>query len=341
VVCFGLLSQEALGMRRGKRRHDEANAVEWSSALESLRHAIGQSGPSLREEPVDYAAAASLVEAAMLWLKPDAIIRSVEKEVDEGCEEEALRAFPSAHTCLVCNVLAAADLLLHGASSRFVVNGSIPSVYLSCQCNFDRDDASGEIFSFEFAPTEHQERCVEEAQAIPQVRFCLDPDFGTDWLGFFRATFELCPLYELWRGDRFLRNQRSRPRNPGRNVDVRLVYSLHRSSLSAFESDALQASARGVHAAVELEKEETGEGGTALGRGGCVVAFRQGPAEAEPFGMWFLWLVLGVGPRQSATIVLVDLQNSHVAASLHEMLARLGWEEPPREEVFFAAFSRR
>ena len=32
---------------------------------------------------------------------------------------------------------------------RFAQRGAVPPVYLACSCNFDRDDESGEIFSYE------------------------------------------------------------------------------------------------------------------------------------------------------------------------------------------------
>ena len=38
--------------------------------------------------------------------------------------------------------------------------------------------------------------------------------------------------------------------------------------------------------------------------GGCVVVFRHEAAHVEPFGMWFVWIIVG------GHLVLADLQNS-------------------------------
>jgi hypothetical protein len=63
---------------------------------------------------------------------------------DRRSEEDPLLAFPSTHTCMVCNVLAVTDLLKRGSASRFATQG-IPAVYLSCALDMDRDDADGTI----------------------------------------------------------------------------------------------------------------------------------------------------------------------------------------------------
>ena len=63
----------------------------------------------------------------------------------------ALLAHPSLHTCLVANVVALQDVLDRGRASRFVQRGAIPPVYLSCASNFERDNATGELWSVEIA----------------------------------------------------------------------------------------------------------------------------------------------------------------------------------------------
>ena len=92
------------------------------------------------------------------------------------------------------------------------------------------------------------------------------------------------------------------------------VYTLHRTSLISFEADA-KASRRG-----------------SLGRAGCVVAFRKEASDAEPFGMWFGWIMC------SGHLFVVDLQNSTVKPTLAASIAGLGWAQAPRAEVFYAPF---
>ena len=44
---------------------------------------------------------------------------------------------------------AVVDLLRHLGASRFARRGGVPPVYLSCTCNFERDDVTGELFTYE------------------------------------------------------------------------------------------------------------------------------------------------------------------------------------------------
>jgi len=289
-------------------------------------------------------AASTLVEDALLWLRPEPVeTDSFEEESDE------LRAFPSVHTCLVANVVVPVDLMTHGSISRYARRGAIPAVYLSCAANFDRDDESGEIFSYEVAVAAHQERCAAEAEAHAEVRFCLDPACGPDWLSYFRREFALQRMFEVWQGDRFVQNRASAPAKK-RGVQAYPVYGLVRSSLRDFE-------ARVRHGAQNSRGARVGSRRSY--RGGCVVAFRHEPPEAEPFGMWFLWLLLGGARADSAAdsahdgssgggiesgssggahLVIVDLQNGRQARSLEGAIATLGWESTPRDEIFFAPF---
>ena len=46
----------------------------------------------------------------------------------------------------------------------------------------------------------------------------------------------------------------------------------------------------------------------------------------------------GDDARRAPRLVVVDLQNSTTALSLEDAIASLGWAEPARQEVFFAAF---
>jgi hypothetical protein len=163
-----------------------------------------------------------------MWLKPQAIARK-SKRRGRGGAEDPLLAFPSEHTCLVCNVVAVADLLTNASSSRFVAAG-IPPVYLACAINMDRDDVDGTIHTLEPAIREHQELCEEEASKFAEVRegeqaysylvvysacqtdsicvsIALDPGCGADWLAFFTREFHLLSLFELWRGDEYVRVQ--------------------------------------------------------------------------------------------------------------------------------------
>jgi hypothetical protein len=232
---------------------------------------------------------------------------------EEESEEEALRAYPSAHTCLVCNVIALESLLREAADSRFLIRGSIPPCYLSCACNFERDSATGEVFTYEVAISDHQERCREEAALEPEVSFCLDPRWQSDWLGYFRDKLSLSRVHEIYSGEEFLRNQLSaRPLRKGEEAYP--VHTLRRTSLGSFESDA-RASKPG-----------------SLGSVGCVVAFRHEASQNEPFGMWFGWLICG------GHFFILDLQNSGMASSLRGSIQELDWSAPAREEAFFATF---
>ena len=62
------------------------------------------------------------------------------------------------------------------------------------------------------------------------------------------------------------------------------------------------------------------------------MAFRRGPAGAEPFGVWLLWL------RFAGHFAVVDFQNGGVAATLRGGVALLAWPEAPRDECFWAPF---
>lgn len=260
-----------------------------------------------------------LASRALLQVRPEPVpkgVPMVHAPSEEETDEEALQAYPSTHTCLVCNVVAITDLIRSGAASRFALRGSIPAVYLSCACNFDRDEDTGEIFSYEIAMKDHQERCEEEAQQYPEVRFCLDPKAGVDWQSFFRRQYCLQTVYEVWKGDDFVRNA-PQPPHPSAGLEAFPVYTLYRTTFQDFQRE-IQAKAAG-----------------SLGRGGCVVVFRHAPPHVEPFGMWFGWVILG------GSVVVVDVQNSHVAPHLEDLIAGLEWQEPPRPEIFYAAFKYR
>jgi murein DD-endopeptidase MepM/ murein hydrolase activator NlpD len=233
---------------------------------------------------------------------------------EEEDDEEALRAFPSEHTCLVCNVLAFESLLREGERSRFLLRGVIPPCYLACTCNFDRDCETGEIFSYEIAPTEHQERILEELTQFEEVRFCLDPQWRNDWLSYFNERFHLVQAFEIYKGDEFLRNQSgTKPCAKGETVYGPL-FTLRRSTMASFEGDTAS---------------EIGRGRVS---GGCVVVFRYEAKDKEPFGMWFGWL------RCKDCFFVVDMQNGEIAHSLIDSIQQLEWAHAPRCEVFWAPF---
>jgi len=263
-----------------------------------------------------------LVEQGLLWLKTDqakdSIAPSTEGgEAEEESDEEALKPYPSDHTCLVSNVVALESLLREGIDSRFLQRGSIPPVYLSCAANFDRDTDTGECFSYEICIGAHQERCREEALGEEIVSFCLCPRWGSDWLGYFKSKFRLQQAYEVYRGDDFVRNQaKARPILAG-ELAYGPVFSLHRTTIEGFEE------------AARLGCEEHGD---SLCRGGCVVAFRHEASDKEPFGIWWGWLLLG------EDLFIIDLQNSALTHTLQGAIQSLDWDQPAREEAFFAAF---
>jgi murein DD-endopeptidase MepM/ murein hydrolase activator NlpD len=269
----------------------------------------------------DLAATEKLLADALLWLRVSpvpAAAGTLEKGKDEAQLQEedvdqALRAYPSEHTCLVCNVVALESMLKEGRESRFVCRGSIPPCYLSCACNFDRDTDTGEIFSYEIAICEHQERCQEEAKQESEVSFCLDPKWRCDWLGYFKQKLSLRKEHEVYFGDAFVRNQAG-ARPLGKDEEALPVHTLRRTSLVSFEADA-----------------KTSKVGS-LGRAGCVVAFRHEDVSSEPFGMWFGWMVCG------EHFFVLDLQNSRITSTLDASIHGLSWSQPARPEVFYAPF---
>eukprot|EP00295_Goniomonas_pacifica_P020106 CAMPEP_0175869070 /NCGR_PEP_ID=MMETSP0107_2-20121207/35752_1 /TAXON_ID=195067 ORGANISM="Goniomonas pacifica, Strain CCMP1869" /NCGR_SAMPLE_ID=MMETSP0107_2 /ASSEMBLY_ACC=CAM_ASM_000203 /LENGTH=201 /DNA_ID=CAMNT_0017187051 /DNA_START=40 /DNA_END=646 /DNA_ORIENTATION=- len=173
--------------------------------------------------------------------------------------------------------------------------------------NFDRDDVSGQLFSCEIAIAQHQERCQDERQHYPEVAFSLDPDTDSDWLQFFQREFKLQTMYELWRGDEWLGNVTTRPK-PQRGVQALPIYSLCPSCVDGFaaEVSSLQPAA------------------------GCLVIFRHGPPDKEPFGMWLFWFVV------EGTVYLVDVQNSRIYTTIAQAVQVLQWTEGARDEVFYA-----
>ena len=260
------------------------------------------------------------MKTALLWLKPEAFTPLPEDALplEEQDPETAERAFPSSHTCLLCNVLALASALREGAGgSRFWKRGSLPPVYLACAINFERD-AAGELFSCEPAIGDHQEQSMEEAAAHEQVRFCLDPKAKSDWLSYFQREYILEKRFELWKGEDFAGNVDKKPSPMPKGTTCLPIFSFSRSSLGACEAEVADAAA--------LPKNAIS--------GGCVVVYRQGPPDAEPFGMWLGWIYL------HASLVIVDLQNSAITSSLEEAIALMHWAEEPRQEIFWARFKR-
>ena len=273
----------------------------------ALGFSVAPSAPSAPAPPAlgDRAAVAS----AFLWLRAEPFSPLPEDALPlaEQSLEVAQRAFPSLHTCLLANVVAFSDLLRLGSASRFAARGAFPPVYLSCAINFERDDAQA-LCSCEIAILEHQELCAAEAAASAEVRFALDPRDGCDWLAFFKRHFELERAWEVWEGERFLKNVRGPPK-ARRGVTALPVWGLRGCVLGDFEGLVL--------------------GGRHSGAG-VVLVFRAAPPEVEPFGMWLGFVVL------HGTLFMVDLQNSAVSGSLLEAVAALGWNEEPRKEVFYA-----
>ena len=311
-----------------------------AAALQALRQRIGRTAPTTTSS--EYRGCAqpplhALAQAALLWLHPQAFAPLAEDALPlaEQPQAAAERCYPSLHTCLLANVLAPVALLVDGSAARFPA--AFPPLYLSCQLNFERCEESGELFSCEVAQAAHQEGIAEELQgsAGALVAGVLDPAHGSDWQGFFRAKFRLARAWEVWSGEVFEGNRAARPAALRRGQAAYAVHTLLRSSLGG------------------VAEEARGAAG-ARGGGGALCVFRQGPAQAQPFGVWLCWLVApalgagagegagagaGAGAGSSAEFVVVDLQNGAVSRSVAEAVALLNWEEAPREEVFWAAFA--
>jgi hypothetical protein len=195
--------------------------------------------------------------------------------------------------------------------------------------NFERDDASGELFSAELAIAEHQEASAQEAEQHAEVAAALDPAARHDWLAFFSRECLLQPAYELWQGETFLRNEPALPSRLPRGVCALPVFSLLRCSFGGFEAAAAASGSWG----------------------GAAVVFRLGSAAEQPFGMWFSWLRCSASLRASGAqqaqlqaqqlahpLLLLDLQNGVVSESLAAAVGLLQWEEGHREEVFWAPY---
>jgi hypothetical protein len=213
--------------------------------------------------------------------------------------------------------------MTEGPESRFVRLGSIPPVYLSCSMNYildDDDSAAPEslvapcprIETYEPAIESQQEMCADEAKEYEEVKWCLHPKFGCNWLGYFNHYFVLEQFFELWKGDTFVGTSEFRPKPASSRLDCFLCYTLSRSSLSNFEKDSSNSDSFG----------------------GCVVVFRQLAPNSQLFGVWFLWL------RIEGILMVVDLQNSNVSRSLQAAVTALGWNSPPMIDVFYAPFKR-
>ena len=149
----------------------------------------------------------------------------------------------------MANVVGLVDVLEHGRTSRFARHGGIPAVYLSCAVNFERDGATGELWSAEIAIADHQDLCRREAAAFPAVSAALDPEARSDWLAYFRREFTLRREFELWHGGQFVRNQPTAalPRTAGKSGtrwEAIPVHGLFRSSLGRPVRRAERKSAR-------------------------------------------------------------------------------------------------
>ena len=154
---------------------------------------------------------------------------------------------------------------------------------------------------------EQQNTARREAAAHDEVAWAHSVH-REDWLAYFLTTFQLEEKFELWNGASPLGNVDVRPL-PQKGIDCISVWSLRKSSLDAFAAEARATTAPA----------------------GIVTVFRSGPADKEPFGVWFAWLCIG------DFVLVADLQNSCVSDSLAGAVARLGWEEAPRHgEVFYA-----
>jgi hypothetical protein len=187
-------------------------------------------------------------------------------------------------------------------------------VYLSCALNFDRDSETGELFSVEPSPLRNQTTSKAEARKFPAVAFALDPETKSDWLAFFKRDFQLEKFFELYCGDEFLGNFSTAPMGK-KGQDVQEVWSFRRTSLDGFKAAAFASDARA----------------------GVVLVFREVPPDAEPFGIWFGWLILS----DANDVVVVDIQNSRAEEGLGDAVSALAWVESPRQEVFFAPIKLR
>ena len=68
---------------------------------------------------------------------------------------------------------------------------------------------------------------------------------------------------------------------------------------------------------------------------GCVLVLREGPKEAQPFGVWFTFVI--VDPN---TIIFVDVQNRFCAANIHDAIANLEWNQAARSYCFYALYKQ-
>jgi hypothetical protein len=168
------------------------------------------------------------------------------------------------------------------------------------------------IETYEPAIESQQEMCADEAAKYEEVKWCLHPKFGCNWLGYFKQYFVLEQFFELWSGDVFVGTSKVRPKPSRSQLDCFICHSLIRSSLNDFENHSKNSDSFG----------------------GCVVVFRHLAPNSQLFGVWFLWL------HVEGCLLIVDLQNSNLSRSLQSAVMALAWDLPPMVDIFYAPFKR-
>jgi hypothetical protein len=319
---------------------------------------------------------AKTLESGLLWLKPEAF-DGAEHLADAGAanpeetEAEAQLAFPSLHTCFVCNVIAVVDFLRCKGQSRFVQRRGIPPVYLSVQINYDTFE-NGELNTCEIAPHDHQDECRKEMAEFAQVAFSVDPACKSDWLQYFNREFVLKEMIEVWAATApsvagseatYLWTQTTRQEHlallstAGKGAGAasnETVPAAIADAVKRTKTDKQRKKMFEIYSVFSLQKTSLAQLDAALRQqqyctikqrrskgptieGGCVLVFREPKSKDEqPFGVWVAFFVAA----ESRDVVFLDLQNSAVwTRSLESyVIETLEWDVKPSKDVFYAPF---
>lgn len=352
--------------------------------VESGKSTLAQSSLSAEDDcvastPQD---ALSLVTDALLWLKPPSILPDEhqfgEATHDDDSDEAALRAYPSEHTCLVANVVAAVDIIRHGSESRFAARAQIPPVYLSCTCNFDRDETTGTLSAASlhgqpklralFCPHSHYSqgivpRCPGVALALLNLvyEYVLIPG------EIFSVEIAIAEHQERCQEEEAMYPEVRFALDPSHGTDwlgyFREMFALDQlyevwrgdeylyNTMLPPEDPKLSVCPVYTLRRSSLSRFEHDALDAACITHSALDTELAAPSEPIKGGCVVVfrtespecepfgaWLLYLI---VAGEIVIVDLQNSTVHRSLQRTVDRLEWETPPRQEVYFAKFNSK
>jgi len=237
---------------------------------------------------------------------------------------------------LIKNIVVIVSYLLEGRNSRFYKRGNIPEVNLSCKINYEiqtfedsnnnnnnNNNTRVSILSYEPEILENQELCQEEANKYPDVQFCLEPIFQSDWLSYFLHYFELQDIYHLRKGKKLHSSTHTYPQHLSKGMSIHSSATFKKSTISSFQND--------------LNSEYSGN------NMGCLVIFRKIDSKLKLFDIWFTWFLI------HGTLYIIDLQNNLVTHTIEDSINSFKWSnhddnnddnDSTHNEVFYAVFKK-